>query len=251
MVLKRSYQAVALILISGLFVMCASSNPQLTSSNDDQMMASDTSRTGEGDDVLELLGIPSGEVQSPDMAAVMAEKDEMEKKVRSLEAELADKDSEIIGLKRDVEQKDAKLNELENVLTEIETSTPATQPVSDYVAAYEMALSQYRNRSYQAAIQAFENLLQLDNSNSYSDNAQYWIGECYYGMGNYQRALLEFEKVFGFVDSNKEDASQLKIALCYEKLNQNDSARDALQRLMVKYPDSEYLDFAQQVLARL
>lgn len=218
-----------------------------------ESMNSDT--TGQsGDDVLELLGIPSVQEGEGEVDALMQEKQEMEKRVRSLESELADKDSEIMTLKRDLSQKDVKMGEMEKLLSEIQARPKPAAPSTsggDYVSGYKAALAQYENRNYEAAIRQFEGLLQTSNTNSYSDNAQYWIGESYYGMGMYQRALLEFEKVFGFVDSNKEDASQLKIGMCYEKLSQNDNAREALQRLLVKYPDSEYVGLAQQILARL
>jgi TolA-binding protein len=68
---------------------------------------------------------------------------------------------------------------------------------------------------------------------------------------DYQRALIEFEKVFAFVNSNKEDAAQLKIGLCYKQLNQTDNARSAFQRFLMKYPDSEYTELARKFLAEL
>ena len=243
MIIKKAIQLILVTIVSLSLIMCSSTGPQTTTGSP----ATTPEDPSKDEDVLQLLGISSEEQTASDLDAVLQEKQDLEQRVMTLESELGDKDGEITQLRKELDERSLKMSELENLLADLQ-SEPA---VSDYETGYQAAYAEYGAKNYEAAISSFEQLLQQDSNNDLSDNCQYWIGESYYGMGMYQRALLEFEKVFGFIDSNKEDAAQLKIALCYEKMNQMDNAKDALQRLLVKYPDSEYIDLAQQILARL
>ena len=84
-----------------------------------------------------------------------------------------------------------------------------------------------------------------------SDNCQYWIGESYYGLRNYNQAIAEFEKVFSFANSNKIDDAQLKLGVCYLRLGDKAQARNEFDRLLSAYPSSEYKPVAQRYIARL
>ena len=121
----------------------------------------------------------------------------------------------------------------------------------NYKEDYQMALEEYYNRNYKQAIQMFEELLARDSSNSLADNCRYWIGECYYGLGNYNQAIIEFTKVFSFTKSNKMDDAQLKLGLCYWRLGDRDRAVQEFERLVNEYPDSEYVEKAREFLSKL
>ncbi len=116
---------------------------------------------------------------------------------------------------------------------------------------YQEALQTYRGRGYKPAIQKFESLLAVNNQHSLSDNCQYWIGECYYGLGNYQQSVIAFEKVFTFPKSNKNDASQLKLGLCYMRLDNEAKAKSEFQKLVDNYPSSEYVSLAKRFIQRI
>ncbi len=112
-------------------------------------------------------------------------------------------------------------------------------------------MSEYYNRNYKLAIQLFEELLTRNPATSLSDNCRYWIGECYYALGNYNQAIIEFTKVFSYNKSNKMDDAQLKLGLCYWKLGDRERARQEFERLISDYPNSEYVEKAQQFLSKL
>jgi len=257
--------------ISALWLMCASSKPNQTGMTkedekkkvDELLDQGKTDEKKQEDDVLKLLGIPTeDQTKAKETQTPISDKEKMEKQATDLENQLKGKDTEISKLKSNLENSNQKLTELEGVLNELKTtptkSEVRTAPTNltssssgDYKTRYESALNEYRQKNYNYAIRAFEQLLSTDANNSYSDNCRYWIGESYYGLMDYQRALIEFEKVFAFVNSNKEDAAQLKIGLCYKQLNQTDNARNAFQRFIMKYPDSEYIELARNFLAEL
>ena len=90
-----------------------------------------------------------------------------------------------------------------------------------------------------------------DATNELADNSQYWLAECYYSTKNYKRAILEFEKVFTFPGTDKDDDSQLKLALSYQSLGNLVKAREEYQRMVDYFPSSEYFSRAKESLKQL
>ena len=134
------------------------------------------------------------------------------------------------------------------------TSTPATTAAvgkSDAFNMYQGALYYYRHEQYDRALVEFDRLLQKAPMSEWSDNAQYWRGECYYGLRKYQQALIEFTKVFAFNNTGKADDAQIKIANCHIKLGERDRALAALRKLIDEYPDSEYVPIVRDKIKQL
>lgn len=121
----------------------------------------------------------------------------------------------------------------------------------DVAAAYQAAFAQYRNRRYQIALEQFAELLTSAPYSELADNAQYWKGECFYGIGKFSQALTEFTKVFAYQKTEKADDSQLKIARCYMAMGEKDKALSAFQKLVDEYPKSEYVDVARKEMQYL
>ena len=47
---------------------------------------------------------------------------------------------------------------------------------------------------------------------------------------DYKRAIIEFEKVFTFVNTNKNDDAQYKIALAHQSIGNIDKARTGISK---------------------
>ena len=129
--------------------------------------------------------------------------------------------------------------------------TTAVIDTSDAFNMYQGALYYYRHEQYNRALVEFDRLLQEAPMSEWSDNAQYWKGECYYGLGKYQQALIEFTKVFAFSNTDKADDAQLKIARCHLRREDRDRALAALRKLIDEYPDSEYVPTARDKIKQL
>lgn len=226
--------------------------------NESEMSPSDDSEEAE---VLRLLGIvPVEKEPQADFASMMREDTAQPSSTEldELKDQLDRKDREISILRSELTQKEAQISDLENKAISLprrrSTSVPAGRagmPSPEFAARYQNALSQYNNHNYQQALTVFRELLQSDSNNSLSDNCQYWIGECYYGLVNFNQAIVEFEKVFQFANSNKSDDAQLKLGVCYLKLGDKQQARVELEGFLSNYPESEYVSLAQRYLARL
>ena len=93
---------------------------------------------------------------------------------------------------------------------------------------------------------AFLKLLDEMPNSQYADNCQYWIGECNYAKGNYAQAIVEFEKVFAFDTPDKKDDAQIMLALSQRNIGKTDNAESTFSWLIYFYPESEYLNRAEQ-----
>ena len=206
------------------------------------------------DEVLQLLGI---EKQQAEQAGVQEtsqrqEGDQLQGEIQRLEQELLDKDAEISNLKSNVMVKDEEIGRLERATpSTIDAGQANVSMTGNYQEDYQIALQSYYNRNYKQAIQMFEELLSINSSHSLSDNCRYWIGESYYGLGNYNQAIIEFTKVSSFSKSNKMDDAQLKLGLCFWRLGDSERAAQELERLISDFPESEYVGKAQEFLAKL
>ena len=208
--------------------------------------------TAGDDEVLQLLGIQKQQAEQAGVQETGNTDDQLQGDIQRLEQKLSDKENEIERLKTDVASRDEEIGKLSSGLNEVsETTISNANLTGNYQEDYQLALQAYNNRNYKNAISMFEELLAINSSHSLSDNCRYWIGESYYGLGNFNQAVIEFTKVFSFGKSNKLDDAQLKLGLCYWKLGDSGRAAQEFERLISDYPDSEYIEKAQEFISRL
>jgi len=72
-----------------------------------------------------------------------------------------------------------------------------------------------------------------------ADNAQYWVGECYYDQRDYETAVRAFRHVIeSYPTGNKVPDALLKIGLAYLSLGDRSSAREVLAKVVEIFPES-------------
>ena len=83
-------------------------------------------------------------------------------------------------------------------------------------------------------------------------NAQYWLGEAYYGNRDYAAAAREFEKVRSlYPDSRKVPDASLKLGYSYYALKQWKKAREVLEEIRQVYADTPVAGLAAERLKRM
>jgi len=117
--------------------------------------------------------------------------------------------------------------------------------------AYQNALRVFNSRNYEKALGAFSDIIKQYPSGTYSDNSNYWSGECCYAMNDFAKAIVFFNKVFEFKNSSKADDAQLKLGMCYMKMGQTALAKTEFKKLIDRYPASEYVPRAQKFVSEL
>lgn len=172
---------------------------------------------------------------------------------KSSNDQLRKKDAEIQRLKNEIKDKDMKIQRLESAPAYAATATVLPSDISDeeYKGLYEQGLELFNNRQYNDAITVFKRLISSNDGNSLSDNAQYWIGESNYMMGKYKTAIMDFEKVFTYSNSNKLDYAQFKLGKCYERLGDKQRAKDEFERFLDQYPKSSLSSNAKKEIQKL
>ncbi len=130
------------------------------------------------------------------------------------------------------------------------TQKPVSSKLS-YKERYDSALANYRLRKFELAIKKFKALTDEDNSHSLSDNAQYWIGECYYHLKFYSKAASAFEKVLSFDVSNKKDSAILMKGKALKHLGLKKDAIEQFKTLIAQYPRSSYSKRARELISNL
>ncbi len=110
----------------------------------------------------------------------------------------------------------------------------------------------YESKDYPGAITTFTQLLHEYPNNEYAGNAQYWIGESYYGLADFSAAYSAFKKVIDHYPScPKYIDSQVKVALTLINQNQKSKAKVELQRIKAEYPKYERMNIVDEWLKKL
>jgi TolA-binding protein len=185
----------------------------------------------------------------------------LQSEVRRLEIILENRSARVDSLRRIIDNRNARIAELQSSVEKKKTSaagsqmaaatkSSAYQPLSGFsgpfVEKYNSARQTFESYNYDGCIAAMTELLNAEPNNVLADNAQYWIGESYYGLKQYQKAILEFQKVFAYEATDKYDDAQLMIGLSYVRLNQPQLARTAFGDFLSTYAGSEYSGVARR-----
>lgn len=118
--------------------------------------------------------------------------------------------------------------------------------------AYHEALELLKNQKYEQAIRRFRKFIKAYPGDELADNAQYWIGEGYYGLKKYDEAIIEFEEVIRqYPKGDKVPAALLKEGLAFHELKDDNTARQILKKVMDQYPKSEESKIALEKVATL
>jgi tol-pal system protein YbgF len=123
---------------------------------------------------------------------------------------------------------------------------------SDKASLYTAAFALFKEGKYEKAREAFENFLKQYPSTEFSDNAQFWLGECYYFEKKYEEAIVEYDKVIkNFPGGNKLSYALLKQGLSFLKLGDKTSAKLLLQQVTKDYPNTSQARIARAKLLEI
>ncbi len=282
--IKAMGKIIWIFAIVALIASCAGSKKSSANSNDAKQAEDDyiadllgisqtdsntntgggTQTTGQQDDnLLELLqenetgntNRTATPATNPVSTGAADQVDKLESEVDDLQRRIAEKDRTIDVLKNQVDELESQTQKRTATPSYTSTSTGTGMNYSSgsgsYKQDYQAAYSLFQSRRYRDAINAFEAFLADGSTNSLSDNAQYWIGESHYALGDYSAAIVAFEKVFTYKNSNKNDYSQYKLGQCYYMLKDYTRSRQEFQTLIDNYKNSSLISRAQGYLRKM
>jgi len=160
----------------------------------------------------------------------------LEAKINKIEKELEAKLEEV--------SKAAKASPAKEVTSKGEASSRQAME-----ALYNNAKQTYERKEFSAAREQFRAFLAVYPKGELSDNAQFWIGECYYSEKNFEKAIIAYDDVIKkYPKGTKVSSALLKQALCWLELGDKTFARSLLTRIIRDYPRSEQAKIAKEKL---
>ena len=130
----------------------------------------------------------------------------------------------------------------------VRSASGTTSPDELYRSAYE----DYMRGNYDLAADGFGEYMRRWPNTELTDNALYWIGECYDAQEKPQEALTTFSKVLeDYPISDKAAAAQLKKGLIYLKMGDQGQGVVNLQYVVYEHPGTREADLAREQLRSL
>ncbi len=127
---------------------------------------------------------------------------------------------------------------------------PNAPPSPDQL--YNAAYGDYMKGTYDLAVQGFEEYLKVYPDTDLSDNAAYWIGECYYVQRKFSEAIKAFDRVITtYPEGDKTPAATLKKGYSLLELKQTSEGIRVLRSVIQKYPGSEAAGLAKDRLTAM
>ena len=136
--------------------------------------------------------------------------------------------------------------------TKSETDRAAPPPQDSVKETYQRTMEKFQQGELDTAMQGFSEFLVRYPTSTLAPNAQYWLGECYYGKKQFEQAIEAFDRVkLAYPASEKVPAALLKKGFAYLALNDRSRAVSALKQVVNGFPKTPEADKASGKLSQL
>jgi tol-pal system protein YbgF len=130
--------------------------------------------------------------------------------------------------------------------------SPVGSGGADPQSLYNAAYNDYLKGSYDLSLREFQEYLANFPNTDLSDNATYWIGECYYRQRRYRPAVEQFEAVLNrYPHSDKAASATLKKGYAQLELGDRQQGIAQLRQVIRLFPTSDEANLARQRLREL
>ena len=117
---------------------------------------------------------------------------------------------------------------------------------------YQKGLDHVQNGEFLSGVASFKAFLKSYPKSELSDNAQYWIAECYYAMKDHAKAIKEFQLVVDkYPRSDKVSGAILKQGFSFAELGMPEEAKAFLTKVIKDYPSSQEAVYAREKIDKI
>jgi tol-pal system protein YbgF len=137
------------------------------------------------------------------------------------------------------------------------TRAPATRPTLEPAVLseqqlYQMAYDSAINSQFERAIAEFDQYLSIYPAGRCTTNAHYWKGQAYLYLNDYASAITSYNLILQqYADSAKVPDAMYGLGVAYEGMGNNQRARELLQDIIRKYPNTGVANLADTRLRSL
>lgn len=172
-----------------------------------------------------------------ELKAMNVRLDETHTRINSMAAEFAETKIQVEALK----------NPPRLLLGAGNPSMPVS-PDQIYLAAY----NDYVQGNYDVALQGFQTFLAHYRESELADNAQFYMGECFFAQKKYDEAILYFDQVINlYPDGDKIATAHLKKGMSLLESQKNEAAVEEFKIIVLQYPTAPEMNIARQRLELL
>lgn len=138
-----------------------------------------------------------------------------------------------------------KDNSLEKTVQQKKTSAIPTENSSSN------AMAKFQSKNYESAVSEFSKSLETEKDPQKINMYNYYLGESYFALKQYDRSVKHFQKVINSGNSYKKAEAQIMLGEAHVRSGQTAEARRAFETLIEKYPKSQYVPRARKLLQQM
>ena len=117
---------------------------------------------------------------------------------------------------------------------------------------FREALSLLQNGRVERSVPMFRDFLRRSPGSELADDAQYWVGEAYYSVKEYNRAILELNDVLlRYPKADRVPGALLRQASAFKELGDQVDAKLVLQKLVSDHPGTREAEDGRRLLLDL
>ncbi len=121
------------------------------------------------------------------------------------------------------------------------------RPAGADMALFEQGMQRFKEREYKAAYKIFDQVLASQVDEEQSAKTLYLMGECLFNQGEYDLAILDYQKVISNYSKDTHSAAALlRQGMSFEKLRDNETAKLIYTKLTLDHPNSREAKVARE-----
>ncbi|MGR0480038.1 MAG: tetratricopeptide repeat protein [Candidatus Electronema sp. V4] len=119
-------------------------------------------------------------------------------------------------------------------------------------ALFAKGMTSFKDKKYKEAYKFFEQHLSGQPDSKQAAKTLYLMGECLFNQGEYDLAILDYQKVISnYSGDTHSPAALLRQAMSFEKLTDKETAKIIYGKLAADYPDSREAKVARERMENL
>ena len=184
---------------------------------------------------------------------------EGDQRVKDLETRLARLEEDFKAQAQVLKAREEELQHLRDAALAAEQRALAYDGFSDIALGetenikrdFENAWRRFEKKDYPGAVGRFREFVKKNPKSRLAAAAQFWLGECYFALREFEKAIVAYDEVRRYPHTDKLAAALLRQGLAFAELGERINARLVLQELIEKFPQSAEAPRAKQRLKAL
>jgi len=192
-------------------------------------------------------------------AAVTGLRKQMQTQEKQGEGLASDLGRQLRGISEKLDGTDQRLSTLAERVSELRLKTadanpnvPGRESAPAADELYNASYKDFLSGNYEMSLEGFQKFLRYYSKTERGAEAQYYVGESFYGLKRYGDAIKAFDELAGTYPGAQANApAQFKSGLAFMEMNDRPAAIARFQTVVTKYPETPEANLARKRLELL